>query len=129
MKSMFLAAALISTAVWAEPVYVITAKCVGDRIRLDDQYEVLYPKKLCKLPLVNKSDMRHFERNIGGHKFMGCWGILLGEQISLIDSSGSQNVQLITTYTLAEADKDGTAVVTRSPYTGTMYEQAEHLCR
>ncbi|AQQ20261.1 hypothetical protein [Burkholderia cenocepacia] len=127
-KLVALAIACAALSAHAEPVYVLTKKCVGDKIKLADEYEVLYPKRACKLPIVNQKDLRHFEQNIGSEKFYGCWGLALGNKVVLIGSEGDQNTELADIFTKADASPDGTAIVTKSPFTGTIAEKAERLC-
>lgn len=112
----------------AETVYVLASKCVGDTIRLSDQQEVLYAKRACKLPIVHQKDLRYFVQHIGGQDFTGCWGETLGDKVVLIGSGGDQETRLAGTYSKADASPDGTAKIVKSPWTGTLYEQAERLC-
>ncbi|WP_334037467.1 hypothetical protein [Burkholderia gladioli] len=118
----------VAIAAHAEPVYVLTSKCVGDTVRLAEQQEVLYAKRACKLPIVHQKQLRYFVQHIGGQDFTGCWGETLGDKVVLIGTDGAEETRLAGTYSKAEAAPDGTAKIVKSPWTGTLYEQAEHLC-
>ncbi|WP_186010909.1 hypothetical protein [Burkholderia gladioli] len=81
----------------------------GDSIDIDSVIYTLYINKKCPLPIVNAEHMRLFESRVEGAKTSGCWGMLLGDSVLLIDPDGTQNQMARAVFGRATLQPDGTA--------------------
>lgn len=81
----------------------------GDSIDISNVIYTLYTGKKCPLPIVNAAHMRLFESRVQGTLTSGCWGLLLGDSVVLIDPDGTANQMAKAVFGRATLQPDGTA--------------------
>ncbi|HDR9080667.1 hypothetical protein [Burkholderia vietnamiensis] len=88
----------------------------GDVIDIQNMIYTLYAGKKCPLPIVNAEHMRRLEVRTGDGLSVGCWGLLLGDSVVLIDPDGRQKEMSTVVFGRATLNKDGSATLQYPSY-------------
>ncbi|WP_124843122.1 hypothetical protein [Burkholderia cepacia] len=124
-KCIFLAIAFSTATAFAAPpkhshddvlVWPTRDARAGEAVDLNSMIYTLHTHAECSLPLVNAKNMRRLDVHSGATNYVGCWGLLLGDRVVMIDPEGKQTIEPMVIFGRASVHEDGTGTLQYASY-------------